>query len=83
MPDVVADLAFSEGAGAPGSAALRSGAPILCDVRMVAAGLMTKRLRGKQPGRMSRSTRPARQSLPQRTGQTRSAAGMELAAQRA
>ncbi|MCT8268618.1 precorrin-8X methylmutase [Afifella sp. JA880] len=39
MPDLVADLAWSEGAGAAGRAALEAGAPILCDVAMVAAGI--------------------------------------------
>jgi len=44
MPDVVADLRFSAGAGEKGSAALAAGAPVLCDSRMVAAGITRARL---------------------------------------
>src|SRR5688572_1078872 len=44
MPDLVADLAFTQGAAAAGHAALAARVPILCDVRMVASGLMTRRL---------------------------------------
>lgn len=43
MTDVLDDLVFSEGAAELGAAALVSGAAILCDVTMVAAGI-TKRL---------------------------------------
>ena len=39
MPDIIGDLGFSEGAVADAVAALASGAPILCDCRMVAAGI--------------------------------------------
>lgn len=44
MVDIVADLAFSPGAGAAGRAALQAGAPILCDARMVAEGITRPRL---------------------------------------
>ncbi|QRY81176.1 precorrin-8X methylmutase [Pseudomonas sp. PDNC002] len=44
MVDVVQDLRFSAGAGAIGRAALASGAPILCDARMVAEGITRARL---------------------------------------
>jgi precorrin isomerase len=81
MPDIVADLAASPGAAEAGRAALVAGAPAICDVRTVAAGVIAKRL-------------PAKNELPvaiescgvanhaERTGQTRSAAGMELLAPR-
>ncbi|MBB4286068.1 precorrin-8X methylmutase [Roseospira goensis] len=44
MPNVVDDLAFSEGAGRAGRTALIDGAPILCDCRMVAEGITRARL---------------------------------------
>jgi precorrin-8X/cobalt-precorrin-8 methylmutase len=44
MVDVVDDLEFSAGAGGAGRTALASGAPILCDARMVAEGITRARL---------------------------------------
>lgn len=44
MVDVVADLAWSEGAAAAGRAALAAGAPILVDAEMVAHGVIRARL---------------------------------------
>lgn len=44
MVDLVGDVAFSPGFGAAAEGALRAGAPILCDVSMVAAGVTRKRL---------------------------------------
>ena len=44
MVDLVRDLAFSPNAVADARTALRSGAPILCDVAMVASGVTRKRL---------------------------------------
>jgi len=44
MVDIVNDLDFSPQAGIAGSAALRSGAPILCDAQMVAQGITRARL---------------------------------------
>jgi precorrin-8X/cobalt-precorrin-8 methylmutase len=81
MSDVVADLAYSEGAGDIGAAALLSGAAIICDVRMVASGLMTKRLPAKNAISVAIDD-PAAEDFAGRTGQTRSAAGIELAATR-
>ena len=80
MPDIVGDLASSEGAGAIGQAALANGAPILCDVRMVAAGLAEKHLPRSNPVHVALDEAGAAE-LAQRSGQTRSAAGMEIAAQ--
>lgn len=44
MVEVADRLAFSPGAFQAGQAALRSGAPLLCDCRMVAAGIIARRL---------------------------------------
>lgn len=43
-PDIVADLAFSPGAGTAGRQALEAGVPILADSRMVAMGISKSRL---------------------------------------
>jgi precorrin-8X/cobalt-precorrin-8 methylmutase len=79
MPDIVADLTFSNGAGTAGRAALAAGAPILCDVRMVAAGLATKELRKGNAVHVALDEKGAA-DFARHSGQTRSAAGMELAA---
>ena len=81
MADIVDDLAFSPRAGERGRAALLAGAPIVCDVRMVASGLIASRLPKKnaievavdQPGAAARA---------KKAGQTRSAAGIELLAEK-
>jgi precorrin-8X/cobalt-precorrin-8 methylmutase len=44
MVEIADRLAFSPGAGRAGRAALASGAPILCDCEMVAAGIIRRRL---------------------------------------
>jgi precorrin-8X/cobalt-precorrin-8 methylmutase len=44
MTEAAADIYFSEGAAHDGVAALRRGAPILCDARMVAEGVTRARL---------------------------------------
>jgi precorrin-8X/cobalt-precorrin-8 methylmutase len=79
MPDVVADLAFSERAVGIGREALAAHAPILCDARMVAAGIMTSRLHPGHPVHAATDHLEASE-FAGRTGQTRSAAGMELLA---
>jgi precorrin-8X/cobalt-precorrin-8 methylmutase len=81
MPDIVADLEFSDGAGAAGRAALMHGAPILCDVRMVAAGLANRRLTHGNVIHVAIDEESAA-GRAHETGQTRSAAGMELATER-
>jgi precorrin-8X/cobalt-precorrin-8 methylmutase len=81
MPDVVADLAFSEGAGATGRKALAGGAPILCDVRMVAAGLATRCLAQRNAIHVAIDEDGAA-AFANATDQTRSAAGLELATRR-
>ena len=77
MPEVLEELAFSDGAASAGRAALAAGGPIICDVRMVASGLMTSRLKAGNPVHVSIDHAEA-QNLARRTGQTRSAAGIEL-----
>jgi precorrin-8X/cobalt-precorrin-8 methylmutase len=77
MPDLVADLAFSEGAAEAGIAAFAAGAPILCDVEMVRSGIIRDRLPAgnavictlNEPGVAERAAA---------TGQTRSAAAVEF-----
>jgi precorrin-8X/cobalt-precorrin-8 methylmutase len=44
MVDVIEGLVFSRGAGTAGQEALRRGAPILCDARMVVEGIIANRL---------------------------------------
>jgi len=44
MPEIVGDLAWSEGAAASGRAALRRGRPVLVDAEMVGAGVIRSRL---------------------------------------
>lgn len=79
MPDVVSDLAFSIDAAAIGRRLLAAHAPILCDVRMVAAGIMTGHLDPAHPVHAAIDHLEAAE-LARETGQTRSAAGMELLA---
>jgi precorrin-8X/cobalt-precorrin-8 methylmutase len=79
MPDVVPDLAFSNGVVAIGRRALAAHAPILTDVRMVAAGITANRLSPGHPIHAATDQLEAAE-LAGRTGQTRSAAGMELLA---
>jgi precorrin-8X/cobalt-precorrin-8 methylmutase len=80
MTDVVDDLAFSDNAGEIGRTALRAGAPILCDVRMVSAGLMRRRLAGNPV--VTAIDEAGAEEAAERSGQTRSAAGLELALRR-
>lgn len=76
-PEIAADLRWSDGAPAAGRAALDAGAPVLCDAKMVAAGVMRARLPGENdliclidaPGVAGRAAR---------LGTTRSAAQVAL-----
>jgi precorrin-8X/cobalt-precorrin-8 methylmutase len=81
MTDVVADLDYSPGAGATGVAALKRGACILCDVRMVASGVMRRKLAAKNVIDVAIDA-PGAEELARESGQTRSAAGMKLCAGR-
>ncbi|MFI7291385.1 precorrin-8X methylmutase [Streptomyces anulatus] len=77
MVDLVTDLAFSPNAVADARAALRSGAPILCDVAMVASGVTRKRLPANNDVVCTLSD-PSVPELAAKMGTTRSAAALEL-----
>lgn len=77
MVDLVADLAWSAGVVAAGRAALRAGAPILCDAAMVAAGVTRRRLPAGNEVVCALAD-PRVPDLAQRLGTTRSAAALEL-----
>lgn len=77
MPDIVADLAFTPDAATAAKAALRSGAPILADARMVAEGIIRDRLPAGNPVICTLNdteVRPRAETL----GTTRSAAAVDL-----
>ncbi len=77
MVDIPADLAFSADVVKKGRAALRAGAPVLCDARMIASGITRSRL----PADNAIICTLADPSVPQRAaalGTTRSAAALEL-----
>ncbi|MFH8882044.1 precorrin-8X methylmutase [Streptomyces californicus] len=77
MVDLVRDLAFSPNAVADARAALRAGAPILCDVAMVASGVTRKRLPAGNDVVCTLSD-PSVPELAAKMGTTRSAAALEL-----
>jgi precorrin-8X/cobalt-precorrin-8 methylmutase len=77
MVEAAADLAFSAGAVVAGIAALRDGAPILCDAKMVAQGVTRARLPCDNDVICSLDA-PEVPALAARLGTTRSAAAMEL-----
>ncbi|MFG2593194.1 precorrin-8X methylmutase [Streptomyces sp. NPDC048438] len=77
MVDLVRDIAFSPNAVADARAALLSGAPILCDVAMVASGVTRKRLPADNDVICTLSD-PAVPELAAKLGTTRSAAALEL-----
>jgi precorrin-8X/cobalt-precorrin-8 methylmutase len=77
MVDLVADLAASPGFGAAGEAALRAGAPILCDTAMVASGVTRSRLPAGNEVVCTLSD-PSVATLAGKLGSTRTAAAVEL-----
>ncbi|SCD47699.1 precorrin-8X methylmutase [Streptomyces sp. DvalAA-19] len=77
MVDLVTDLAFSPNAVADARTALRAGAPILCDVAMVASGVTRKRLPADNDVVCTLSD-PSVPELAAKMGTTRSAAALEL-----
>src|SRR5579875_3873475 len=77
MVDVIEDLVFSPGAGEAGRKALAAGAPILCDVRMVAEGVAGARLSARNPVICTLDD-PSVPAIASRIGNTRSAAAVEL-----
>jgi precorrin-8X/cobalt-precorrin-8 methylmutase len=76
MVDLVADVDCSAGFGAAAEGALRAGAPILCDVSMVAAGVTRARLPADNDVVCTLSE-PGIAELARSLGTTRSAAALE------
>ena len=77
MVDLVDDIAFSPGAVLKARAALRGGAPILCDVQMVASGVTRRRLPADNEVLCTLSD-PRVADLAREIGNTRTAASVEL-----
>ena len=77
MPDVIDDLLFSPGAGDAGRAALRGGAPVLCDGRMSAEGITRARLPADNPVICTLND-PRVPALARELGNTRTAAALTL-----
>ena len=77
MVDLASDIVFSPGAAKAAKAALRAGAPILCDARMVADGVTRTRLPANNAVICTLAD-PDIHALAARLGTTRSAAAMEL-----
>lgn len=77
MVDLVRDLAFTPGVVSRARAALRAGAPVLCDVSMVASGITRRRLPADNDVVCTLSD-PAVPGLAADLGTTRSAAALEL-----
>ncbi|ALL66286.1 precorrin-8X methylmutase [Paraburkholderia caribensis MBA4] len=77
MVDIVGDLRFSDGAGRAGREALASGAPILCDARMVAEGITRARLPAHNDVICTLAD-PSVPGLAREMNNTRSAAALEL-----
>ncbi|MFV2119830.1 precorrin-8X methylmutase [Streptomyces sp. Act-28] len=77
MVDLVRDLAYTPEVVSRARAALRSGAPILCDAQMVASGVTRKRLPADNDVVCTLSD-PSVPDLAAELGTTRSAAALEL-----
>lgn len=77
MTDLAADIVMSEGFAAAGEAALRRGAPILCDAKMVANGITPSRLPSGNRVLCTLDD-PRVPGLAETMATTRSAAAMEL-----
>ncbi|MFI6031170.1 precorrin-8X methylmutase [Amycolatopsis magusensis] len=77
MVDLVEDLRYSLDVVESGRAALRAGAPVLCDANMIASGITRGRLPAANEVLCTLSD-PAVPGLAERMGTTRSAAALEL-----
>jgi precorrin-8X/cobalt-precorrin-8 methylmutase len=77
MVDLAADIAYSPDVVAEARAALKSGAPILCDANMVASGITRPRLPADNEVICTLSD-PAVAAIATRIGETRSAAAIDL-----
>lgn len=81
MTDLPSDVAFSPDVVRNARAALRDGAPILCDATMVASGVTRRRL-PRDNEVLCYLQDPRTPALAQEIGNTRSAAALELLADR-
>lgn len=77
MVDIVDDLMISDGAVTAGRAALAMGAPIICDVRMVAEGVIGRNLTADNRVLCALGQEGA-DAFAKTTKTTRSAAGIEM-----
>jgi precorrin-8X/cobalt-precorrin-8 methylmutase len=77
MVDLVEDLAYSLEVVESARAALRAGAPVLCDAHMIASGITRRRLPANNDVVCTLSD-PQVPGLAERMGTTRSAAALEL-----
>ena len=77
MPEIARDIAMSKSFAADARRALRDGAPILCDARMVANGITRARLPAGNDVVCTLDD-PSVPELAKKIGNTRSAAAMEL-----
>src|SRR6202040_1654071 len=77
MIDIAADIVFSVGAVEHAQHALRQGAPLLCDSKMLARGIIMARLRHNNEVVCTLDD-PAAPSLAQKLATTHSAAALEL-----
>ncbi|MGH6862949.1 MAG: precorrin-8X methylmutase, partial [Methylocella sp.] len=77
MVEIAAGLVFSQAAVAQARRALRQGAPILCDSKMLARGIIAARL-PRDNEVICTLDDPAVASLAQKLGTTRSAAALEF-----
>jgi len=77
MVEAARDLAFAPGFAEAARAALRAGAPILCDAEMVAHGITRARLPAANPV-ICTLRDPQTPALAARLGNTRSAAALDL-----
>jgi precorrin-8X/cobalt-precorrin-8 methylmutase len=77
MVEIADRLAFSDGIAEAGHAALKAGAPILCDCEMVGAGIIRRYLPAENDVIVTLNN-PTIPEHAQRIGNTRSAAAVEL-----
>jgi precorrin-8X/cobalt-precorrin-8 methylmutase len=77
MIDIADRLAFSPGAARAGRDALAGGAPVLCDCRMVAAGIIADRLPAKNAVIVTLND-PRVRGMAEQMATTRSAAAVDL-----
>ena len=77
MPEIIPDLRWSDGAAQAARNAISSGAPVLCDVQMVAEGIMAACLPTKHQI-YSMIRLPSVAAIAEKQSTTRSAAQVEL-----